>query len=158
MLTVRRTKERRAASPVGRPSVAPALRCAPRPPACPPRCEAGAPRPRPACHRWGASPKSAAACTTRCHLRGASLKAPLHSLAGHCPMSLATEVWELGRPRQLGFGMVWLGRGKRKGTALPLQASLPWLNSGSLQKLHLGALGWKAADRHFPGRRRGDRE
>lgn len=134
--------------PVDRPS---RPRCAvlrARPPACPPRYEAGAPRPRPACHRWGASPKSAAPCTTRCHLWGASLKAPLHSLACHCPLSSATGVWGLGWPRQLGFGVVWIVRGKGKGTALPLKASLSWLNSGSLQKLHLGALGWNAADRH----------
>lgn len=97
-----------------------------RPPACPPRSEAGAPRPRPACHRWGASPKSASACATRCHLRGASLKAPLHPLACHCALSSVTTVWELGRPRRLGFGVVWLGRGTGKGTARPLQASRRW--------------------------------
>lgn len=90
--------------------------------------------------------------------RETSLKKPLHSLACHCPLPSATGVWELGRPRQLDFGVFLLGRGKGKDTALPLQAALPCLNSGSLRKLHLGALGWNAADRHIPGRRRGDRE
>lgn len=115
MLTVPRTKARRAASPAGRPSVAPALCCAPRPPACPPRYEAGAPRPRPACHRWGASPKSAAASTTRCHLRGASLKAPLHSLACHCPLSSATGVGSRAGSRS--WASEWFGSAAGKGRA-----------------------------------------
>lgn len=87
-------------------------RSAPRPPARPPRNEAGAPLPRPACHRRGASPKCAAACTTRCHLQGASLNAPLHPVACHRPLSSATRVRQLGRPRRLGFGEIGPAAGK----------------------------------------------
>lgn len=117
---------------------------APRPPARPPRNEAGAPRPRPACHRWGASLKSAGACAARRHLRGSGAGSAaalpclsLPSVLRH--RGLGAERAAHPHARQLGFGVP--GRGKGKDTALLLQASLTWLNSGSLQKLHLRALG-----------------
>lgn len=125
-LTGSRTAAPRAASSAARPARPPA-RAALR--ARPPRNEAAAPPPRPACHRRGASPKSAERGRRRCHRRGASPNAlpSLRPRARAAPPAPTIHTPSRAAPGREGSGLSSSGASEpspdRQARARPLQPS-----------------------------------